>query len=287
VDVSLVGAGTVATAFGVLLSRAGHRVTAAAGREATIRRLARWLPDVPVLAAAAAAAAGEVVVIGTPDDRIPDVCDQIATGHGFRRGQAVCHLSGAAGLDALDDAAEAGAGPFSLHPLQTFPDVEAALRRMPGTPMAVTARDAPQEALGERLVRDLGGIPFPLDDEAKPLYHAGAVFASNLVVAALAAAEDLLAAAGVAEPNARLLPLTRASIENAAELGPARALTGPAVRGDAGTVERNLRALEAAAPDLIAAYAALSRVALDLGDRAGRLGAEDRARVERVLARWS
>jgi len=286
VNVSLVGAGTVATALGVLLQRAGHRVTAASGREATVERIARWLPEVPVVAAPTAAAEGEVVVVGTPDDRIRAVCAEIAAAGGFRRGQVVCHLSGASGLDALDDAASAGAGTMSLHPLQTFPNVEAALRRMPGAPMAVTAPGLAELAIGERLARDVGGDPFVLDDAAKPLYHAGAVFASNLVVAALAAGEEALAAAGVAEPAARLLPLIRASIEGAAELGPGRALTGPAIRGDAGTVERNLRALAAAVPGLVHPYAALSRLALDLGEREGRLASEDRERVEEVLARW-
>jgi predicted short-subunit dehydrogenase-like oxidoreductase (DUF2520 family) len=64
-------------------------------------------------------------------------------------------------------------------------------------------------------------------------------------------------------------------------------MTGPAIRGDAGTVERNLAALEAAAPDDVESYVALTRIALDVGERSGRLAPEGRAGVEDVLARWS
>jgi predicted short-subunit dehydrogenase-like oxidoreductase (DUF2520 family) len=287
VEISIVGAGTVGTAFAVLLAGAGADIPAVSGREATRGRVARYLPDVPVLAPGAAAAAGELVLIATPDDRIAVICREIFEAGGFRRGQTVAHLSGATGLDALGPAIDAGAAPLSLHPLQTFPSVDAALARLPGATIAVTARDDVVAALGERVARDVGAEPFRLPEEAKPLYHAAAVFASNFVVAIAGVAEALFTEAGLREPLERFLPLSRASLEHAAELGPAAAMTGPAIRGDAGTVERNLAALEAAAPDDVESYVALTRIALDVGERSGRLAPEGRARVEDVLARWS
>ena len=281
----MVGAGTVGTAMAVLLEAAGHRVVAASGRAATAARVARWLPDVAVVDAATAAASATVVLIGASDDRVRETVAEI--GGALRSEQIVVHLSGALPLDVLEPAERAGAAPMSLHPLQTFPDVDAALRRMPGTSIAVTARADDVAAIGERLAGDVGGRPFRLGDDAKPLYHAGAVFASNFVVAVVGAAHELLAAAGVPEAVARSLPLSRASLENAAELGAGRAMTGPAVRGDAGTVEGNLAALATAAPELVAPYVALSRVAVDLGERAGRLRAPERAAVDAVLDRWA
>jgi predicted short-subunit dehydrogenase-like oxidoreductase (DUF2520 family) len=70
-------------------------------------------------------------------------------------------------------------------------------------------------------------------------------------------------------------------------MGPERALTGPAVRGDAGTIERHLRAISAAVPHAVPAYVALARAAVELAERAGRLGPEGRADVEEVLSRWT
>jgi predicted short-subunit dehydrogenase-like oxidoreductase (DUF2520 family) len=142
---------------------------------------------------------------------------------------------------------------LSLHPLQTCPTVEAALERMTGAGFAVTAADEAGYALGERLALDAGGRPFRLADDVKPLYHAAAVFASNYLVTVTALAHELERASGVDDPEAILAPLQSATLANVERVGPAEALTGPAVRGDAGTVERNLEALakhraEAVAP---------------------------------------
>src|SRR5439155_1067059 len=79
-------------------------------------------------------------LVGTPDDRIAGVVSDLAAQGAFRGGQAVVHLSGATGLDALAAAAGRGARTMSMHPLQSFPTVEAAIERLPGSGMAVTAR---------------------------------------------------------------------------------------------------------------------------------------------------
>jgi hypothetical protein len=59
------------------------------------------------------------------------------------------------------------------------------------------------------------------------------------------------------------------------------------VRGDAGTVARNLEALAKSAPWAVDAYVEMARVALDLAVRGGRLPSKRRAEVDEVLGRWS
>jgi predicted short-subunit dehydrogenase-like oxidoreductase (DUF2520 family) len=187
----------------------------------------------------------------------------------------------------LAPARAAGARPLAIHPLQTFPDVGAALDLIPGCTMAVTADDAEGYTIGERIADDLMARPFRLDDAKRPLYHAAAVFASNYPIVTGAIAEDLFRRAGVPDPNAAMLQLQRASLDNVARLGATAALTGPAVRGDAGTIDRNLEALNASAPDAIGVYVELCRVALTLASSTHRLPEERRAAVDEVLARWS
>lgn len=285
-DLAVVGAGRVGTAMAVLLARAGHRVVAAAGGEATRDRVARHLPGVPVLAPEEAARGAELVLIGTPDAAIEPVCTSLVGAGAISAGQAVAHLSGATGLAALGAAAAIGAEVLSIHPLQTCPDVEAAVARIPGAAIGVTARTAEGLALGERLARDVGGRPFRLEDRMKPVYHAAAVFASNYLVTVTALAASLERIAGLEDPMAALEPLQRATLENVTALGVEAALTGPAVRGDAVTVETNLRGLAEHAPWAIPAYVALAELALELASRSGRLGPEARAAVEGVLTRW-
>jgi predicted short-subunit dehydrogenase-like oxidoreductase (DUF2520 family) len=285
-DLAVIGAGRVGTALAVLWRRAGHRIVAVAGGPATVERAATHLPGVPVLDAVAAARDAGVVLLSTPDAAIATVCEEVARAGAVGPGVAVAHASGATGLDVLAPARSAGATTLSIHPLQTCPTVEAAVEWIPGAGFAVTAETEEGIALGERLAADAGGRPFRIADEAKPLYHAAAVFASNYLVTVTAIAHELEGAAGVGDPGAILAPLQAATLANLERVGPAAALTGPAVRGDAATVARNLQALAEGVPEAVRPYVALADLALELAERSGRLPAEGREAVEEVLARW-
>ncbi len=286
-DVAIVGAGRVGIAFGVRLRAAGHRIVAATSRERDGARVREHLGAVPVLAPADAARRAELVMIATPDDAIAPVCADIVAGGGVTTGALVAHVSGATGLDALRAAEDVGATVICVHPLQTFPDVGSAIARMGGAPMAITARTDAGLAVAERVAVDAGGRPFVLADEAKPAYHAAAVFASNYLVTVTALAGDVGVAAGLEDPVALLAPLQATTLANVHALGPERALTGPVVRGDAGTIERHLETLRDAVPNAVGPYVALARAALDVAEGSGRLDASGRAAVEEVLDRWT
>ena len=285
--VSVIGAGRVGTAMAVLLMRAGHKVTAVSGRGPTRARVASFLTGVMVLDPAEAAREGELVLIGMPDDLIAPTVRDIAAAGGFASGAFVAHLSGAARLDVLDPVRAAGAHRLAIHPLQTFPDVAHAVDLIPGCTFAVTADDDLGYQVAERVADDVMGEPFRLADELRPLYHAGAVFASNYLVVISGIAAALFEVAGVPDPLRAMHRLQAATLDNVRDLGPEQALTGPVVRGDGGTVEQNLAALSSHAPDAIAAYVSMARAALDLAARSGRLDDAGRAAVEGVLARWS
>jgi predicted short-subunit dehydrogenase-like oxidoreductase (DUF2520 family) len=285
-DLSLVGAGRVGTALAVLLARSGYRLVGASGREASRARVEAFLPGVPFVSATEAARRGRVVVLGVPDDAIADMCAALAADGAFRSGQSVVHLSGAVSLLALGAARAAEAGVLSLHPLQTFPDVETGIERLPGSSMAVTAWDEEAFRLGEGLARDAGGRAVRVPEEHKALYHAAAVFCSNYLVAVEAVAERLFRAAGLEDPVPAFAPLARATLDSVVRAGPAAALTGPVARGDAGSVRRNLEALSSEAPDAVPAYLSLADVALSLADRQGRLGPDGRRAIQEELDRW-
>jgi predicted short-subunit dehydrogenase-like oxidoreductase (DUF2520 family) len=287
--VAIIGAGRVGTALAVLIERANHRVVAASGWERTRARVRRYLPFTSFVSAQAAhqaAKAATVVILGVPDDAIAEVCSTLAAHEAFGSRQHVLHLSGAVGLEALAPAQELGARPLSVHPLQTVPDVEEGIRNLPGSSFAVTATEEAEFAFGEALVAAVGGRPFRLADEMKPLYHAAAVFCSNYLVAVQGLAEHLFSLAGLEDPVPLFAPLARAALDATLDRGPAAALTGPAVRGDVGTIVRNLEALAKHAPEAVGPYVELAAAAADLAVRGGRLAPEDRSRLEEVLAQW-
>jgi predicted short-subunit dehydrogenase-like oxidoreductase (DUF2520 family) len=285
--VAVIGAGRVGTGVAVLLQRAGHRIEAVSGRGPTRDRAARYLPGVPVREAGEAAASADLVVLGVPDDLITPTSARLAELGALGPGRWVAHLSGSLGLGALDDARDAGAGRLAIHPLQTFPDVVSAIDGIPDCVIAITADDEAGYGVAERVADDLLGLPFRLDDDLRPRYHAAAVFASNYLIAVSSLAADLFAAAGVPDPVRAMQPMQRSTLDNVARLGPGAALTGPAMRGDAGTIERNLRAVAEVTPAAVPAYVTLARVALDLAVGAERLDADARARVDEVLERWN
>jgi predicted short-subunit dehydrogenase-like oxidoreductase (DUF2520 family) len=285
-DIALVGAGRVGTALAVLLSRAGHRISGASGREASRERLRRFLPGVPFTTADEAARGADAVILGVPDDAIPSVAGELAETGAFQERQAVIHLSGSAPLAGLDPARAAGALVLALHPLQTFPDVESGIERLPGSAVAVTAWEEEAAVLGEGLARHAGARPFRIAEERKALYHAAAVFCSNYLVTVEGLAEDVFRAAGLKDPVEAFGPLARATLDNVLRAGPAEALTGPVARGDVGTVRRNLEALARHVPHAVPAYVALAAAALSMAERSGRLSEDGRTEIREVLDGW-
>jgi len=274
-DIAIVGGGKVGTAVGILAARAGLNVVAVGGRnaDATQEAAKRIGADGRACSAAEAARAGGLVLLTVPDDAIEAVCRDLAEANAFAEGAIVAHSSGALGSDALSTARDAcGAAIGSMHPLQTFPTTEAALDRLPGAYCFIEGDAEAVEAL-EELARAIGATPARIDAGAKALYHAAAAMACNHLTALLDAAVALCAEAGIERETAlaALTPLSTATLENVASMGPAAALTGPIARGDPGTVRRHLEALGACDEKLQALYRAAGVWTADLAERKGTL----------------
>lgn len=182
---------------------------------------------------------GDLVVLCVPDDAIAEVAAGVAVG------PWVAHVSGATSLAALEPHSRR----FSLHPLQTFTRARGP-EQLDGAWGAVTGETEEARTAGFRLAELLGLHAFELDDDARPLYHAGAAIASNYLVTLHEVASDLFRAAGA--PPEALVPLMRRTIENGFEL------TGPIERGDWETVELHRRAIRGARPDLEPLYDVLA-----------------------------
>lgn len=261
--VAIIGPGRVGTLLAVAGARAGWRVVAVAGGRAASRtaltdRVAgvRAHEDV-----AAAARDTDLVLLTVPDDAIEAVADELVRADAVRPEQGVVHVAGSRGLGVLRRAGLAGARIAACHPAMTIPVGATDPSMLVGVPWAVTARPA-DLAWAAELVVALGGDPQEVADEARTLYHAALVLASNAVGAAVVTARRLLLAARVEEPAAFLAPLAHASVDNAATAGVV-ALTGPIVRGDVGTVAGHLEGIAADLPEVLTAYRALARATLE------------------------
>jgi len=222
-----------------------------------------------------------VVALAVPDDALAACVADLARSGAVGPGHVVLHLSGALTSDVLAPLGALGAKTGSMHPLVAFAaDATAAARQFRGATFALEG-SLQAVALADAVVRRLGGVPVTLAPELKPVYHAGAVFASNYLVALVSVAARLLEEAGLSREGAlaALAPLSRATLENLAAAGPAASLTGPVARGDVATVRRHLMALRHADADL---YRAAGRETLKLARQAG-LSDEKAARLEDLL----
>jgi predicted short-subunit dehydrogenase-like oxidoreductase (DUF2520 family) len=212
--------------------RVGSAVAARLSERGLALRVGRSVEDDP-----------QLVLLCVPDAAIADVARDLTPG------PLVAHVSGATPLAALDPHLRR----FSVHPLQTLTRSRGP-EQLDGAWAAVTAETDETRAAGRWLAETLGLRPFALPDDARTLYHAGAVFASNYVVTLQRAAALLFEAAGA--PPEALEPLMRRTIENGFEL------TGPVARGDWATVDAHRARIAETLPQLEHLYETLAGATL-------------------------
>ncbi|QES55944.1 oxidoreductase [Streptomyces venezuelae] len=260
--VGVVGAGRVGPALACALQQAGHRPVAVSGvSDASVRRAARMLPDVPLVPPAQVLELADLVLLTVPDDALPSLVEGLAGTGAVRPGQLLVHTSGRYGTSVLDPARRAGALPLALHPAMTFTGTEVDVQRLAGCSFGVTAPEELRLA-AEALVIEMGGEPEWIAEENRPLYHAALALGANHLVTLVAQSMELLAKAGVGHPDRMLGPLLGAALDNALRSGDA-ALTGPVARGDAGTVAAHVSELRRHAPGAVSGYLAMARTTAD------------------------
>jgi predicted short-subunit dehydrogenase-like oxidoreductase (DUF2520 family) len=281
-SIGIAGTGRVAQALGRLLRERGEPVVAVAGRSREhTARAAEFIGAAAVSPRQLPERAGRIL-IAVSDTAIEGVARALAEA-GTVSGVAL-HTCGARGPETLEPLARAGVACGVLHPLQTLATPEAGVNVLPGSAFAVSG-DPAAVAWGERIVKLLGGTALHVAPDSMPLYHAGAVMASNYIAGLIDAAAILMKAAGIDEKTAldALGPLVYAGVANALVLGPEKALTGPIERGDAETVRRHLRNLGAAPESVSGLYRSAGLHVLELARRRGL--AEAKAREIETLLR--
>lgn len=217
-----------------------------------------------------------VVWITVPDDAIQTVAAQLAARQEWR-GRFVFHCSGAVTSDALEPLREKGAKVASVHPLMTFaadtvPDLKGVAFGVEGDVAGVW--------LAKRIVKELGGVPIEIREENKVLYHAFGAFASPMLIALMAAMEEVGRAAGLDLKMMRTMagPLLRQTLGNYLEQGTPVAFTGPFVRGDVAVIARHVKVLEEV-PLAREVYLSLANVAL------AKLPVKNHGAVRKVIGR--
>lgn len=270
--IAIVGPGRLGSALALALVDAGYRIThIVARRPASGRTLARSV-GARVVTHQSGSIEADIVWLCVPDPQIASAARSIRTNW---RGRYAFHSSGALGSDALDFVRRQGAKVASVHPFMTF--VHASTPSSKKVPFGLEG-DVSAVREARRIVNGLGGEAFNIRKKDKMAYHAWATFASPLLLATLATAEQVAHRAGFPASKARrMMELIAAqTLKNYIELGAAGALSGPIVRGDATMVRAHLKALRNM-PEAAEVYRALARSALRY------LPTKNQREVEKVL----
>lgn len=266
----------------VACARAGRPVTAVSSRtlESAVR-LADRLPNcIPVERPTDLASHADVIFLTVPDDQI----SAADTALPWTAAHLAVHCSGARPASVLTNARAAGAHAAGFHPLQTFAELDQGLANLPGSAVGIEA-DGRAWTWLSNLGRELGLIPLAIPADARALYHAASVLASNYTVGLIALAANLWQGFGISRSDAlrALLPLLAGTVRNLDALGVPAALTGPVVRGDVGTVKQHAVALQSI-PVAAAVYESLGGVLIELALERGTISADQAEALRAALA---
>ena len=283
--IGVIGTGVVGSAIAILLQDKGHQVTGLYSKTGiSAASLAERLGCSAFADPVGLLGFAEVIFITTPDRELDHMASLLA-GSGMVRGKhRFFHMSGALPAEVLTPLREQGGVICSLHPLQSFAGIQQALVNLPGSFFAVQG-DASAMEIAYRIISDLDGEPFTIQGEDKPLYHLGAVIASNYLVTLMHYALSILGSIGIPEDKAiaALLPLIRGTLSNIEELGPVKSLTGPVARGDSGTVGGHLKAVSKLNYSYTDLYKTLGRYTVEIALEKGSIDETQRNRLLKLF----
>ena len=284
IDFCLIGCGRLGINLAVFLSKQGFNPKAFSSKNPTSAQKALGFTGQGKLYPnfVDAAKSCNLIFITTPDTIIEPVCNKIAQNNGFNENSTVFHFSGALDSGILKSAKQKGAKTGSIHPLQAFTpykqDVESPFK---GINISIEG-DEKAVDLGKEIVNVLRANSFTIPTEAKTLYHASAVVASNYLVTLEYFALELLKQANQPEEKAYdiLEPLIMGTLNNIKNRGSINALTGPVARGDDEIVSRHIVDIDKKMPHFSKLYRMLGQYTLDIANQRGEISEKAKDKLE-------
>lgn len=227
----LIGAGNVAGHLGPALVAAGHKVVQVYSRTAkNASKIAKRLGAKPITSLRQLAPA-DIYIMALKDDAVKNLARKLRV-----RG-IVVHTSGPLNIDILEKTAR-NYGVF--YPLQTFTiGRKLDLKKVP---FCIEASDSATKKVLMDLAGSLSAHVLSVSSAKRSKLHLAAVFACNFSNHMYTLAGDILEKENL--PFGILEPLIRETAQKALETGPRKAQTGPAARGDNGTMKEHLAMLK-------------------------------------------
>lgn len=200
--------------------------------------------------------ASKIFIISVSDDALEDVVQNLI----LPENAIVVHTSGSQPLSILDDAGSQNMGVF--YPLQTFSKTKKVDFKT--TPIFIESENSDVEKTLMKMAKAISGKVKRINSEERKALHVAAVFASNFTNHMLTLSKQ------VADQNNLdfdlLKPLIAETLNKSLEIGPEKAQTGPAVRGDFEILESHMEFLKEN-PEVAEIYKIISQHIIDSYDR--------------------
>ncbi|MCF8232526.1 MAG: DUF2520 domain-containing protein [Bacteroidales bacterium] len=173
----------------------------------------------------------DLLILAVPDIAIKDVARQLPA-----KKPLTVHVSGSTAIDELEAFCE---NYGVLYPLQTF--TKERILDYSEIPVCVEANDQENTHKLKELSQTFSNDVRLTNSRERLVIHLSAVYASNFVNYMNLIASDLLARENISRNI--LFPLIRETMNKLMENNPAEVQTGPAVRGDHGTLHKHVEVL--------------------------------------------
>jgi predicted short-subunit dehydrogenase-like oxidoreductase (DUF2520 family) len=266
---SIIGAGRVGSTLAMMFHHKGYNIISVISQKKISARILADLVGCKKFSESLSGIhpATKIILIAVPEEDITGIAKEIAKRSYIDFSNLIVfHTSGSMTSDALLPLSRKGARTFSLHPIQSFSKASTLATQIARMKNVVYGFEGNKAALpaARQLVKALCGKLVRIPKEEKILYHIACVFASNYSVALIDAVDELANRIGGGIKLAHFEPLVRTSIENAFQLTPKMALTGPIMRGSVVTVENHLREFRKAHKSLGSLYQQIGLHALKM-----------------------
>lgn len=261
--IGIIGAGKVGVTLGKYLTDAGITVcgfysrtktSAAQAADFVKIKLYEELKDL--------ISASDTLFITVPDGEIGKVWDCIAEYD--LTDKIICHFSGSLSSNVFSGIEHMGAVGVSIHPMYAFSDKFTSYQQFHTACLVIEGDPEAVQPMQALFAEKLGHAVRQIQTEDKIKYHAAAAMASNYMIALLETSMRLLGECGFSDEDSLSLlhPLVENNVAQMLRSGTVDALTGPVERGDIGTVQKHLDALQGGAAESI--YRDLGNVLVDL-----------------------
>ena len=230
-NVSILGAGNVATQLALGLKKAGNNVIQIynrsddAGRELARTINASFTSDVNRLGNA------DIFIVAVKDDAIEEVAAQL-----HLHDKIVVHTSGTKSKELLRSSS-AAYGIF--YPLQTM--TKTSKVDFKNVPLLIEGNNEVVASQLERLANTISRNVHRVDEQQRQWIHVAAVFANNFTNHLFGISEHILTEHGMSFDILR--PLILNFIQSLEKHSPSEIQTGPALRGDMQVIEKHLQLL--------------------------------------------